>query len=122
MSRTLLKKVLPIINEYIKNIYDEGELNELSTLRKNRIVQIEGSREISRGIYFYSLEMIIALVTEYDLIEIQFRQWATNRLNEYLVKSLQRMKQLYHKKSYHFNGSSTVYKLYFQIILLECGI
>lgn len=57
----LYQKGLPTINEHIKNIYSEGELNEFSTLRKNRIVQSEGGRKISRETNFYNLEMIIAV-------------------------------------------------------------
>ncbi|WP_335872546.1 RhuM family protein [Bacillus sp. 2205SS5-2] len=58
-------------------------MQESATIRKNRIVQIEGKREVS----FYNLEMILAIgyrVRSYR--GTQFRQWATERLNEYLVK------------------------------------
>lgn len=83
----LYQKGLPTINEHIKNIYNEGELSEFSTLRKNRIVQNEGGREISRETNFYNLEMIIAVGYRVRSHRgTQFRQWATNRLNEYLVK------------------------------------
>src|SRR5699024_8295141 len=83
----LYQKGLPTINEHIKNIYNEGELSEFSTLRKNRIVQNEGGREISRETNFYHLEMIIAVGYRVRSHRgTQFRQWATNRLNEYLVK------------------------------------
>lgn len=83
----LYQKRLPTINEHIKNIYNEGELSEFSTLRKNRIVQNEGGREISRETNFYNLEMIIAVGYRVRSHRgTQFRQWATNRLNEYLVK------------------------------------
>ncbi|KGR91887.1 hypothetical protein CD30_02990 [Ureibacillus massiliensis 4400831 = CIP 108448 = CCUG 49529] len=53
----LYQKGVNTINEHIKNIYAEGELQESATIRKNRIVQTEGKREIS----FYNLEMIIAI-------------------------------------------------------------
>ena len=44
------------MNEHIKNIYSEGELSEEATIRKNRIVQNEGSREIEREVTFCNLE------------------------------------------------------------------
>ena len=44
------------MNEHIKNIYSEGELREEATIRKNRIVQNEGSREVEREVTFYNLE------------------------------------------------------------------
>lgn len=55
----LFQKGVPTIKEQIKNIYSEEELTEEATIRKNRIVQIEGSWEVT----FYNLEMIIAVAT-----------------------------------------------------------
>ena len=55
----LLKRYIK--NEHIKNIYSEGELSEEATIRKNRIVQNEGSREVEREVTFYNLEMILAI-------------------------------------------------------------
>lgn len=75
------------INEHIKNIYLEGELEENRTIRENRIVQTEGNRQVERTVRFYNLEMIIAV--DYRVRSnrgTQFRRWATERLNEYLVK------------------------------------
>lgn len=83
----LYQKGVNTINEHIKNIYAEGELNGLSTIRKNRIVQTEGKREVEREVSFYNLEMIIAIGYRVRSHRgTQFRQWATERLNEYLVK------------------------------------
>lgn len=83
----LYQKSVKTINEHIKNIYDENELIESGTIRKNRIVQTEGGREISRETNFYNLEVIIAVGYRVRSHRgTQFRQWATNRLNEYLVK------------------------------------
>jgi hypothetical protein len=53
----LFDKGIPTINEHIKNIYKEGELEINSTIRKFRIVQIEGNRKIEREIEFYSLDL-----------------------------------------------------------------
>lgn len=83
----LFQKSVKTINEHIKNIYEEGELRENATIRKNRIVQIEGAREVEREVSFYNLEMIIAVGYRVRSHRgTQFRQWATERLNEYLVK------------------------------------
>lgn len=57
----LYQKGVNTINEHIKNIYDEGELEEKRTIRQNRIVQNEGSRQVKRSVKFYNLEMIIAI-------------------------------------------------------------
>ncbi|HHY74902.1 MAG TPA: virulence RhuM family protein [Bacillus bacterium] len=83
----LYQKGVNTINEHIKNIYVEGELQESATIRKNRIVQMEGKREVEREVSFYNLEMIIAIGYRVRSHRgTQFRQWATERLNEYLVK------------------------------------
>ena len=75
------------IVEHIKHIYEEGELDENSTCRKFRQVQMEGKREVSREIPFYNLDMIISLGYRVkSLIATQFRRWATEILKEYLKK------------------------------------
>jgi len=81
------QKNIRTINDHINNIYKENELEEYSTIRKNRIVQSEGNREVERDISFYNLEMIIAIGYRVRSTRgTQFRRWATKRLNEYLVK------------------------------------
>lgn len=83
----LYQKGVNTINEHIKNIYAEGELQESATIRKNRIVQTEGKREVEREVSFYNLEVILAIGYRVRSHRgTQFRQWATERLNEYLVK------------------------------------
>lgn len=83
----LYQKSVNTINEHIKNIYAEGELEEAATIRKNRIVQTEGKREVERDVAFYNLEMILAIGYRVRSHRgTQFRKWATERLNEYLVK------------------------------------
>ena len=57
----LFQKDVRTINEHIKNIYDEGELLPGSTIRKYRIVQTEGNRQVSRTVDFYNLDVIIAV-------------------------------------------------------------
>lgn len=73
--------------EHIKNIYDEGELDEFSTCRKFRQVRLEGTREVAREMPFYNLDMIISLGYRVkSIIATRFRKWATERLAEYIVK------------------------------------
>ncbi len=75
------------ITLHLKSIYEEGELDENSTCKKYLQVQQEGSREISRKRKFYNLEVIISVGYRVrSLRGTQFRRWATERLNEYLVK------------------------------------
>jgi hypothetical protein len=83
----LFQVTIPTINEHIKNIYKEGELREIATIRKFRIVQDEGSRSISRNVEFYNLDLIIFIGYRIkSRIATAFRQWATERLREYMVK------------------------------------
>jgi death-on-curing family protein len=82
----LFDKGITTINEHIKNIYSEKELEEFSTIRKSRIVQIEGNRKVEREVVFYNLDVIISVGYRVKSIQgTQFRQWATKRLNEYLI-------------------------------------
>jgi hypothetical protein len=75
------------ISEHISNIFLEGELDELATVRKFRTVQTEGSREVTREIENYNLDMIIAIGFRVKSPQgTQFRIWATQRLNEYITK------------------------------------
>lgn len=75
------------INHHIKEIYEDGELSPEATIRKYRIVQIEGSRHVERFVDHYNLEMILAVGYRVrSLRGVQFRKWATARLREYLVK------------------------------------
>ena len=73
--------------EHIKHIYDDGELAENSTCRKFRQVRQEGSRQVTREIPFYNLDMIISLGYRIrSVIATHFRRWATERLKEYIIK------------------------------------
>jgi hypothetical protein len=85
--------------EHIKHIYEEGELNENSTCRKFRQVQMEGTRSVERVIPFYNLDMIISLGYRIKShIATKFRIWATERLKEYIIKGFtmddDRLKQM----------------------------
>ena len=75
------------INEHLKAIYAAGEVRESSTIRKFRIVQIEGARSVSREVAFYGLDAIISVGYRVNSAQAtRFRQWATATLREYVVK------------------------------------
>lgn len=86
------------INYHLQQIYESGELQQETTIRKIGIVQIEGNREVNRPQMFYNLDVIIAVgyrVNSYQAT--QFRIWATSVLKEYLIKGFvlddERLKQ-----------------------------
>jgi hypothetical protein len=83
----LFQKDVRTINEHLVNIYEEGELSREATIRKFRIVRLEGKREVVREVEHYNLEAILSVGYRVrSLRGTQFRQWATARLSEYLVK------------------------------------
>lgn len=83
----LFQVSVPTVNEHLSNIYAEGELSADPTIRKFRIVRQEGTREVSREIEHYNLDAILAVGYRVRSERgTQFRQWATERLKEYLVK------------------------------------
>ncbi len=83
----LFDKDVRTINEHIKNIYDSQELFQDSTIRNFRIVRKEGKRNVSRAIDHYNLDMIISVGYRVNSKRgTQFRQWATQRLKDYLVQ------------------------------------
>jgi hypothetical protein len=83
----LFQKDVRTINEHLVNIFEEDELSREATIRKFRIVRREGTREVSREVEHYSLPAILAVGYRVRSHRgTQFRQWATARLSEYLVK------------------------------------
>jgi hypothetical protein len=73
--------------EHIKHIYEEGELTVEATCRNFRQVRAEGSRQVTRAIPHYDLDMIISIGYRVNSKRAtHFRQWATKRLNEYIRK------------------------------------
>ena len=83
----LFQVTVPTVNEHLKGIYADGELEAGATIRKFRIVRSEGSREVTREIEHYNLDAILAVGFRVrSLRGTQFRQWALARLHEYLVK------------------------------------
>ncbi len=83
----LFQKDVRTINEHLMNIFEEGELGREATIRKFRIVRHEGARQVAREVEHYNLEAILAVGYRVRSHRgTQFRQWATARLIEYLVK------------------------------------
>jgi len=75
------------ITEHIINIYNEDELEQNSTCRKSRRVRQEGSRQVEREIEHYNLDVIISIGYRVKSKQgTKFRQWATKRIHEYIVK------------------------------------
>ena len=83
----LFQTSIPNINLHLKAIYAEGELMEAATIKSYLIVRSEGARHVSREVLHYSLPAILAVGYRVRSHRgTQFRQWATARLSEYLVK------------------------------------
>jgi death-on-curing family protein len=83
----LFGKDTDTIGLHLKNIFKEKELNEKSTTEFFSVVQKEGNREVSRKIRFYNLDAIISVGYRVNSKRgTQFRQWATQRLKDYLVQ------------------------------------
>jgi hypothetical protein len=75
------------INYHLKEVFGSGELSESATIRKIRIVQKEGNRNVSREVEFYNLDAIISVGYRVNSTRAtQFRIWATGKLREYIVK------------------------------------
>ena len=75
------------INEHIKKIFDDSELEESSTIRKFRIVQNEGNRQVSREVLHYNLQMIIAVGFKVNNERaVQFRKWANEIVKSFTIQ------------------------------------
>ena len=94
----LFQTTKQLISYHLKNIFDEKELAKDATVKEFLTVQNEGEREVSRNIEFYNLDVIISLGYRINSkIATAFRQWATLRLKEYIIKGFtlddERLKQ-----------------------------
>ena len=112
MMATLYDVGLPTINEHIKKIYEDSELQENSTIRKFRIVQNEGNRQVNREINHYNLQMIISVGFKVNNERaIQFRKWANAIVKDYTIQGWvmddERLK----------NGGSVLTEKYFEHLL-----
>ena len=87
MMATLYDMDVRTINEHIKKIYSDSELEEDSTIRNFRIVQTEGSRQVTRDTKHYSLQMIIAVGFKVNSERaVQFRKWVNQIAKDYTIK------------------------------------
>ncbi len=89
---------IPAINKHLKNIYENKELTETSTISKMEIVQTEGNRKVKRTVDFYNLDAIISVGYRVNSRKAtQFRIWATQTLKEFMTKGFvlddERLKQ-----------------------------
>ncbi|OFY94281.1 MAG: hypothetical protein A3K10_01065 [Bacteroidetes bacterium RIFCSPLOWO2_12_FULL_31_6] len=83
----LFQTTVPNINMHLKNIFEENELDEISTIKDFLIVRKEGKREVKRQQKSYNLDAIISVGYRIKSSEAtKFRQWATQRLKEHLVQ------------------------------------
>jgi hypothetical protein len=95
---TLFGVEVNTINYHLKEIFSSKELSEEATIRKFRIVQSEGSRQVARDVDFYNLDAIIAVGYRINSLQAtRFRVWATQTLKEFIVKGFvlddERLKQ-----------------------------
>ena len=75
------------VNDHIKKVYADSELEERATVRKFRIVQAEGSRQVEREVNHYNLQMIIAVGFKVNNERaVQFRKWANGIVKNYTIK------------------------------------
>ena len=87
MMAALYDVTAPTINEHIKKVFADSELQPEATIRKFRIVQSEGSRQVSREVNHYSLQMIIAVGFKVNSERaVQFRKWVNQIAKEYTIK------------------------------------
>ena len=87
MMSDLFHTTIPNINMHLKNVYEDGELIEEATVKIFLIVQSEGKREVKRSQKYYNLDAIISVGYRIKSeVATKFRQWATQRLKEYLVQ------------------------------------
>ncbi len=83
----LFQKAKSTISAHIKNVFDEGELEQAATVRNFRTVQREGERDVEREIEYYNLDVIISVGYRVKSQQgTQFRQWATRTLREFIFK------------------------------------
>ena len=75
------------INQHLKNIFDDQELQEEATIKKNLIVRLEGNRKVSRNVLMYNLDAILSVGYRISSKQAtQFRIWASRILKQYMLK------------------------------------
>ena len=101
MMAVLYDVSIPTINEHLKSIYSDGELQEASTIRKFRIVQNEGNRQVGREVIHYNLQAIIAVGFKVNNERaIQFRKWSGQIVKDYTIQGWVMDKERQKKEHY----------------------
>ena len=100
------------IGLHLKNIFLEEELDENATTENLSVVQTEGSRKVKRNIKFYNLDAIISVGYRVNSKQgTQFRQWATQRLKDYLVKGYTLNEKRLNELNYKYSELQNAIKL-----------
>ena len=87
MMSMLFDVSIKTINEHLQNIYASGELEKEATVRKFRIVQIEGARQVARDVDHYNLDAVISVGYRVNSIKATvFRRWATQVLKHFAIR------------------------------------
>ncbi|MFV0435099.1 MAG: virulence RhuM family protein [Leucobacter sp.] len=91
LSQKLLAELFDVdvrtVNEHLRSVYASNELNEIATIRKFRIVQREGNRDVAREVKHYNLDAIISVGYRVNSTRAtQFRQWATQVLRDFAIR------------------------------------
>lgn len=87
MMATLYDVDVRTISDHIRKVFDDSELEEAATIRKFRIVQQEGARQVSREVNHYNLQMIIAVGFKVNNDRaVQFRKWANSIVKDYTIQ------------------------------------
>lgn len=112
MMATLYGVDVRTVNDHIRKIYGDSELSQEATIRKYRIVQTEGNRQVSREVIHYNLQMIIAVGFKVNNERaVQFRKWANTIVKDFTIKGWvmddERLK----------NGGSQLTKEYFDKLI-----
>lgn len=97
MMATLYDVSVAAVSQHIKRVYEDGELRPEATVKKYLTVQTEGSRQVSRSLDHYNLQMIIAVGFKINNQRaVQFRKWAGQIVKDYIGKD--------HKEDYYDQG------------------
>lgn len=117
LTQKLMAKLFGVdvstVNEHLTNIYITAELNDISTIRKFPIVQLEGNREVTRQVNHYNLETIIAVGFRVSSNEaVNFRKWANQVIKDFTLKG-------YVLDDMRLKNGSYLNKEYFKDLILQ---
>lgn len=105
----LFGKDVRTVNEHVQNVYSEGELDRDSTIRDFRIVRQEGTRQVTRAIEHYSLDVIISVGYRVKSQRgTRFRQWATRTLRDHLTQGWTLNRQRFEENAQELDAALTL--------------